>query len=146
MGNVFLKKTDSLDSLVDYPKPFFELAFARAAYEGLENAVQLMLEKSDVSINSTIKTVLDNAPLLIRSEYGNWLDTIRDYHYSDTPLITAAGRGHDKVVELLLGKEGILANRANEHGWTPLSLAASNGHDKVVKLLLEMEDIQRSNK
>ena len=130
-----------LVKMVDYPKLLFDLALASATYEGHENVVKLMLGKSDVSINSTIKTVLGNALLPIRSEYGAWLDTIRDYHYSDTPLITAAGRGHDKVVELLLGKEGILVNRANEHGWTPLSLAASNGHDKVVKLLLEMEDI-----
>jgi ankyrin repeat protein len=54
---------------------------------------------------------------------------------------SAAGRGHDEVVKLLLGKEGIDVNFKDSGGRTPLLWAAAKGHDKVVKLLLGKEGI-----
>ncbi|KAI5839142.1 ankyrin repeat-containing domain protein [Morchella snyderi] len=53
-----------------------------------------------------------------------------------TPLSWATGKGHDKVVELLLRHSSIGVNVADNQRRTPLSRAAEKGHDKVVRLLL----------
>ena len=51
-----------------------------------------------------------------------------------TPLSWAAEKGHEAVVELLLGK-GAELEAKDEGGRTPLSRAAVKGHEAVVKLL-----------
>ena len=53
-----------------------------------------------------------------------------------TPLILAAYRGYDKVVQVLLDN-GAAVDAKDKEGWTPLLMAAQNGHDKVVQLLLD---------
>ncbi len=56
-------------------------------------------------------------------------------------LYLAAQDGHDKVVGVLLEKEGINVNQVTQNGATALQIAAQNGHDNVVKLLLEYDGI-----
>jgi len=58
-----------------------------------------------------------------------------------TPLIWAAGNGHEVVVQLLLGLEDIDPDGPDFSGRTPMSWAAGNGHEAVVKLLLGREDV-----
>jgi len=59
-----------------------------------------------------------------------------------TALWLAAEGGHEGVVKLLLGREGIDTNTADiAFGLTPLCLAAGRGSEGVVKLLLEQKDI-----
>ncbi|RYP13683.1 hypothetical protein DL765_006765 [Monosporascus sp. GIB2] len=53
-----------------------------------------------------------------------------------TPLLWAAGNGHEAVVRLLLEKSAELESGSSS-GQTPLSWAAENGREAVVKLLLE---------
>lgn len=53
-----------------------------------------------------------------------------------TPLLYAAGIGHDTVVKLLLEKGADLESK-DYRSRTPLSYAAENKHDAIVKLLLE---------
>ena len=54
-----------------------------------------------------------------------------------TPLIYAAGSGHQAVARLLLKDAGL----QDEVGNTPLHFAAENGHENIVKLLLACEGI-----
>jgi ankyrin repeat protein len=54
-----------------------------------------------------------------------------------TPLHRAAYKGHDAVVELLLGTTGILPDLISSDGeYTPLMFAAVEGHGSVVRLFL----------
>ncbi|RPB04836.1 ankyrin [Choiromyces venosus 120613-1] len=59
-----------------------------------------------------------------------------------TPLIWAAMYGHQDVVELLLEREGIIADIPDRgSGRTALSWAAGNGHEGTMRLLLMREDV-----
>ena len=57
-------------------------------------------------------------------------------------LIEAAEEGYDRVVKMLLGKEGIQVNQADQFGQTPLILAAYKGHATIVGRLLQRDDVQ----
>jgi hypothetical protein len=60
----------------------------------------------------------------------------KDY-IDQTPLLRAAKRGYERMVELLLAKDSVNPDcRDTEHSRSPLSWAAENGHEAVVKLLL----------
>ncbi len=61
----------------------------------------------------------------------------KDDKYGRTPLLWAAGNGHEAVVKQLLatGKADV-NSKDDEYGRTPLSWAAENGHEAVVKQLL----------
>jgi ankyrin repeat protein len=52
------------------------------------------------------------------------------------PLILAAAKGHQEMVELLLDR-GAQVNAADYTGWTPLHAAIYGGHAEVVQLLLD---------
>jgi ankyrin repeat protein len=53
-----------------------------------------------------------------------------------TPLHTAAWKGHEEVVRLLL-EAGCDKDNPNINGITPLHEATWKGHERVVHLLLE---------
>lgn len=59
-----------------------------------------------------------------------------------TPLLWAAGNGHEAVMKLLLARKDVSVNSEDEGSRSPLSWAAGNGHEAVVKLLLARKDIQ----
>jgi ankyrin repeat protein len=59
-----------------------------------------------------------------------------------TPLSYAAAQGHEKIVKLLLEREGIEINSEDSLGQTALSSAAQNGHERTVEILLEREGIE----
>ena len=52
-----------------------------------------------------------------------------------TLLISAAGHGHERVVELLL-RHGAEINKQSSNGGTALMIATNYGHERVVELLL----------
>ena len=52
------------------------------------------------------------------------------------PLILAAAKGHQEMVELLLDR-GAQVNATDYTGWTPLHAAIYGGHAEVVQLLLD---------
>ena len=54
-----------------------------------------------------------------------------------TPLMRAAGLGHEGVVKLILEREVVNPNQANSvYGQAALWLAARNKHEGIVKMLL----------
>ncbi|KAF3235111.1 hypothetical protein TWF192_001077 [Orbilia oligospora] len=52
-----------------------------------------------------------------------------------TPLLWAAGKGHEAVTRLLINA-GAEIETKDKDGWTPLSWAAENGYEAVVQLLI----------
>ena len=66
--------------------------------------------------------------------------------YGRTPLSWAAGQGHEAVVKLLLGVEGVDPDSKDTDGQTPLAWAAGQGHEAVVKLLLGVEGVDPDSK
>ena len=56
--------------------------------------------------------------------------------YLDTPLMSAANRGHIQVVQLLLNG-GADPNKTNYAGWTALHSAAMYGYSEMAQLLME---------
>jgi len=57
------------------------------------------------------------------------------------PLAWAARNGHEEVVKILLGQEGVNPDKPDNGGRTPLSLAAGRAHEAVVKMLLGREEV-----
>ena len=94
-----------------FPKDFQGIHYA--AYFGLNGAVTKLLFKNP-KVDADFK-----------SEDGR------------TPLLWAAGNGHEGVVKLLLEKDVDVDSKDSIYGQTPLSCAAENGHEGVVKLLLD---------
>ena len=56
--------------------------------------------------------------------------------YNRTPLWYAAYNGHENVIKVLLGENGVDPDCKDNYGRTPLSWAAEKGHEVVVKQLL----------
>jgi ankyrin repeat protein len=57
-----------------------------------------------------------------------------------TPLLWAARKGYERVVELLLCK-GVDPDSKDRFGQSPLLWAAANGHEAVVRLLLATDGV-----
>ncbi|KAI9799051.1 MAG: hypothetical protein M1833_004245 [Piccolia ochrophora] len=59
----------------------------------------------------------------------------------ETPLIVAAGKGHDSIVRLLLDRDDVRVDHINSNFETALLKAARKGHRAVVRLLLKRIDL-----
>ncbi|CUS09244.1 unnamed protein product [Tuber aestivum] len=94
---------------------------ALAATNGLFEAVELLMDRDDVDVNST--------------DTGN-----------NTPLHMAVEVGDYEVVQLLMDDERVDVNRPNNNNRTPLHIAVMMGHDEVVRLLLEHSEININSK
>ena len=66
----------------------------------------------------------------------NWEDCV-----GNTPLVWAAGNGHEEVVKILLGRGDINPNKPDKFGRTPLWRATRNGHERVVQALLRRDEV-----
>ena len=60
---------------------------------------------------------------------------MRGGKYNWTGVMSAAQRGHEAVVELLLQQPGLDVNMTDSSGYTALHLAEQGGHKAVVELL-----------
>ena len=78
--------------------------------------------------------------LLANERLGLDLNCVED-KYGMTPLYIASQEGHAEVVSMLLAKQGIDVNQAEDHGATPLLIASEEGHAEVVSMLLAKEGI-----
>ncbi|ERF72836.1 hypothetical protein EPUS_04271 [Endocarpon pusillum Z07020] len=75
--------------------------------------------------------------LLLRLFRGNAVNTNVTDEDGQTPLSSAANKGHDAVVKALLDSGRVDPNQRDLTGQTPLSSAAKNGHEAVVRELLD---------
>ncbi|KAL4861836.1 ankyrin repeat-containing domain protein [Aspergillus spectabilis] len=53
------------------------------------------------------------------------------------PLIVAVENNQDRIVKILLEKEGVDIEATNKHGYTPLEVAVQKGYSSIVKQLLD---------
>ncbi|KAG9742030.1 purine and uridine phosphorylase, partial [Aureobasidium melanogenum] len=60
-----------------------------------------------------------------------------DYARSMTPIRLAALSNHNRVLECLLGREGVHVDARDEDGRTALYWASEQGHDQIVQMLLD---------
>ena len=135
---------------------YSQTPLSRAAEEGHEVVVRLLLSRDDVAADSR-----DNegrTPLSWAAEFS-WAaeagkeavvrlllsrdDVVSDSRDIDgrTPLSRAAQRGHEGTVRLLLNQGDVIADSRDNRGRTPLSWAATEGQDAVVRLLLSRDDV-----
>ncbi|KAI9768652.1 MAG: hypothetical protein M1839_003987 [Geoglossum umbratile] len=140
-------------------------AFSQAAGGGYEAVIEPLLAKDGVDINS--KGSYRQTALLWVGPYGRkalsrtnpYLWTARSgvdscgrtaLSWADphrrTALSRAAGGGHEAVVKLLLGKDGVGINSKDSDGWTALLWATERGHKAVVKLLLAKDGVDVNSK
>jgi len=59
----------------------------------------------------------------------------------NTPLVWAAGNGHEGVVKILLGRDDVDPDRPDNVGLTALQGAALSGHEGVVEMLLARDSV-----
>ncbi|KAK1400081.1 PGG domain-containing protein [Heracleum sosnowskyi] len=107
-----------------------------AAQRGEASAVKEILGEIDAQMLQTLSgTEFDEEVAEIRSAVVHEVNEL-----GETPLFTAAERGHINVVEELLPymtKEGLAMK--NKTGFDALHIAASQGHQAIVQLLLDCD-------
>ena len=124
----------------------FELALQKAVQFGNNEAVQLLLDLSNVDrIHDASK------PFPVASDPGhlsvditsllNKISINPNTLYDETgypKLIRASGNGVYQMVEILL-KKGADPDIHDNNGWTALIVASKNGHQQIVELLLKKQ-------
>jgi ankyrin repeat protein len=76
----------------------------------------------------------------------NGVDPDSEDNDGRTPLLWAAGRGHEAVEKLLLAKDLVDLDSKGRYGQTPLLLAIANGHEATVKLFLAKDAVDPDSK
>ena len=127
-----------------------------AAEYGQESVVQLLIEQSNVDINSKNKfgrTPLSwaaekghSAVVRLLIERGSVDVNTKDNKNERTPLILAADEGHEAVVRLLVGRGDVDTNVKDKYGWTALLFATVKTHEAVVRLLIGRDDTDINHK
>jgi len=121
-----------------------------AAENGRAAAVQLLLKRADVDVNSRRMTHLTPLSLAVKNGHEAIVKLLLSSgaeanlgdggHYPKTPLLYAIAGGNEDIVRLLLDAGADTELRDHEQydrGDTPLLLAAREGHTAAVQLLLD---------
>lgn len=117
----------------------------RAAQAGYQDAIWLLLTRSDVNADSkdeSGQTVLCHAAIRRQEALVKTLLSRRDINADSkdnsgrTTLSWVAEQGHETIAKLLLNR-GVDIEAKDNSGRTPLSWAALRGNEAMVKLLLE---------
>jgi len=113
---LFLKAQKPLSRTIAFDKPSFFSSLHCASVSGIAEIAAGLVEVEGGDINQ-------------EDCVGN------------TPLVWAAGNGHEGVVKILLGGRDINPNNPDSNGRAPLLCAAQSGHEGVVKMLLGRGDV-----
>ena len=76
----------------------------------------------------------------------NGVDPDSEGNDGRTPLLWAAGKGHEAVVKLLLAEDLVDPDSKGRYGQAPLLLAIANGHEATVKLFLAKDAVDPDSK
>jgi hypothetical protein len=128
-----------------------------AAYNGREEVVRLLLERSDLDVNwkdHRKRTALHLAAMAGHEQVVRQLLTRSDINSKDdsdkTALHYAAIYGHEAVMRWLLDRSDVDTNfhqfSKNFLGDTPLHWAATQGSEEVVRLLMERSEVDINSK
>ena len=125
-----------------------------AAGNGSVRTVKHLVEKHNVDIHQDDgcrETALDLAERHGRTECAAYLRalTFTQLLAGEYPgdinvtliFFSAAKRGDDAMIDLLVERYGVDPNGADEDGWTALHLAASRGRVRTVKHLVEKHNV-----
>jgi len=112
----FLKAQEGYSYTIDFDKPHLISGLHCASLFGIVEIVSGLIEVEGCDINQ-------------RDCVGN------------TPLVWAALKGHERVVEILLKRRDGDPDKPGRFGQTPLWFATRNGHEGVVKMLLERDEV-----
>ena len=113
---VLLEAQEPRSGYLKYNESFRFSGLHCASLFGIDEIVASLVEAEDCDINQ------------------------KDSSYN-TPLVWAAWNGHEGVVKILLGRDGIIPDKPGFLSQTPLFCAAENGHEGVVKILLGRDDV-----
>ena len=139
-------KQQSSDSLIELARPIVE---HDSGYPPC--SVQALY----FEINRSVETIATKFSGIHVIAYFGLSEIVAKFKFSNvevkddlnrTPLSWAAGKGHEDVVRLLLGRDGVDINSRDDRGMTPLSWAAQTGHEAVVSLLIERDIIDINTK
>ncbi|KAI1187385.1 ankyrin repeat-containing protein [Nemania serpens] len=122
---------------VDSKDENHQTPLSRAAANGNGIVVKLLLEKG---ANLDSKDKYNRTPIYLAAKNGR-ITTVKLLldHGATYPRFM-----EEKVVKLLLFKNGVNLESGDKHGQTSLSWAASNGHTAVVKHLLRAAPLSRA--
>ena len=125
-------------------KPITPL-FLAAAHSGSKSLVTLLLQRgADIGVQSYRKESLLHG--VAYAGYLEMFDLLReklDPYAEDvdkrTPLMIAATKGHEKIVDFYLQAEdsNIAINKEDKSGWTPLLMALEGKHKEIALKLIE---------
>lgn len=111
-----------------------------AAKGGHEEVVELLLAAGGVNVNTISQRGMAPEVAVEAAAVG--------YEWEGdgiTPLIVAAGKGHVKIVQMLLATEGINVRWRDDCGNTALSAAEEKGHTKIAELIRKALEVYTSN-
>ncbi|KAJ0420796.1 hypothetical protein BJY00DRAFT_312722 [Aspergillus carlsbadensis] len=130
-------------SQIDTVDKYNRTPLAWASLNGHEQAVKILV-KAGADVNSIDD--IGGTPLyyaicggnakLTRLMAGNDVQSLSKHDLLGRLLVTAAQKGYESMVQLLLERGADVDTKDDEHGRTPLSWAAGDGHAGVVRLLL----------
>ncbi|KAB2568639.1 Ankyrin repeat domain-containing protein 50 [Lasiodiplodia theobromae] len=111
-----------------------------AILSGVEADAISRWDPDEISIDVIKRFILDSSKGLTEITKSK-LQKVQFIHESDnngqTALSSAAEKGHEAVVRLLLETDKVDVNSKDNNGQTALSSAAQKGHEAVARLLLE---------
>jgi ankyrin repeat protein len=129
-----------------------------AAINGKKEAMQLLLLRKEVDLNSKDKSNLGSTALELACDIGHgsvarlllMQDGI-DIKNSPVALVKACEKGHEDIVELLLRQTDINPNAQalgaqQSRRWTPFRVACWKGNESIVKIPLSHKDIEVNKK